>query len=331
MDIPKYIGLYLLKNNFCYVHGLGNMEMKKVSATYDSQALTGPSFQVVLSHTGSIDDNFANFIATNEQISISKASNALRDFSTQARTDLHNGKEVVIPSVGKFTEKNGVVQFITDPHLQYTPPSIPTLRSAKRLEEATVFNTYTPANIDFNEPGTTPAPTNSFNTGTINWGKIAIMVGILVVIIAAAIIGISYFTGRQSSQPSFAPPPQVIAPKDTAKPQAMSVAAMDSIAKLADTTHKSALPAMGNPPAPAAAPVANTIQYKVLLNSYDNLAKAQKRMDRLKGFHYAVQLVTKDSAHYQIVLPVSSAAADTTHVLDSLKRVLNPKGVSMYR
>ena len=111
MDIAKYIGLFLLKNHFCYVHGLGNLELHKKSATHDGKSLQSPSYDVVVTPGGSIDDNLANFIAVNEQISISKAANALRDYSIQARKDMTAGKEVLLPNIGKFVEVNGKVQF----------------------------------------------------------------------------------------------------------------------------------------------------------------------------------------------------------------------------
>src|SRR4051794_6193053 len=100
MDIARYIGLFLLKNQFCYVHGLGNMELKKVPATNDGKSLQAASYEIVVTPGGSIDDNLANFIATNEQISISKAANTLREYSIQARKDMSEGKEVPIPGLG---------------------------------------------------------------------------------------------------------------------------------------------------------------------------------------------------------------------------------------
>ena len=42
MDIAKYIGLYLLKNNFCYLHGLGNLEIKRRPAVYEGDSLHAP-------------------------------------------------------------------------------------------------------------------------------------------------------------------------------------------------------------------------------------------------------------------------------------------------
>ena len=132
MDIAKYIGLYLLKNHFCYVHGIGNIELIKRPATYDGKALQAPSYEVAVTPGGSIDDNLANFIATNEQISISKAANALRDFSGQARTNMAAGKEVEIPNIGKLVEQGGKVKFITDDKFHFTPAGIPTIKIVKK-------------------------------------------------------------------------------------------------------------------------------------------------------------------------------------------------------
>src|SRR4051812_28989915 len=130
MDIAKYIGLFLLKNQFCYVHGLGNLELKKVPAAHDNKSVNAPAYDVIVSPAGSIDDNLANFIATNEQISISKAANALREFSIEARKDMAGGKEVPIPNIGKFIEEHGKVKFVTDANFKYTPASIPVIKNS---------------------------------------------------------------------------------------------------------------------------------------------------------------------------------------------------------
>src|SRR6185312_10774720 len=145
MDIAKYIGLFLLKNHFCYVHGLGNMELTRKPAIHDGKALQPPSYEVMVTPGGSIDDNLANFIATNEQISISKAANALRDFSIQARKDMSDGKEVEIPNIGKFVEESGKVKFITNDNFRFTPAGIPTIRNSKQLEEQNAKPAHKPS------------------------------------------------------------------------------------------------------------------------------------------------------------------------------------------
>lgn len=310
MDIAKYVGLFLLKNNFCYIPGLGNLELKKKPASYDGQALQASQYEVLLTLTGSIDDNLANFIATDEQISISKAANAIRDFSTQARAALAEGKEVIIPATGKFIEQNGRIQFITDPNLSYAPPSIPALKMAKRTEEEPRFS----AKADEPAPG---------NTASVNWGKIAIWVLILAVVAGIAAFGIKYLNDRNEATTQEAPPvvdtPVTQAPVLVTQPD---TTATDTATARQDTAAA----------APAAAPTTTggDMQYKVVLNTYDNGAKAQKRLKQLTGFGHKVELVSKDSTHYYIVLPMTGAAADTAHVLDSLRKNFNPKGVSIY-
>jgi nucleoid DNA-binding protein len=182
MDIAKYIGLFLLKNNFVYLHGLGNLELKKKPASYDGDALHAPEYDVALTPGGSIDDNLANYIATHEQISISKAANALREFSTATRAELSAGKEVEIPGIGKFVEEqNGLVRFLANPHLKHVPPAVPMLRMSKRLEEAPDFRRES---ID-NSPGG--------EGNGVAWGRIALLGLLMVVIIGGIVLGFRYF------------------------------------------------------------------------------------------------------------------------------------------
>lgn len=305
MDIAKYIGLYLLKNNFCYIHGLGNLELKKKSATHEGQTLSGPQYEVELSLTGSIDDNLANFIATHEQTSISKAANALRDFSIATRADLQAGKDVEIPSLGKFTEQNGVIRFITDPNLQYTPPSIPVLRTAKRVEEAPSFKMVDPAEGEYRGAG-------------MNWSKIGLWVGVLIVIAIILIFGIRYLNSRQSMP---APQETVTAPDTSALTPPVAAQQQDTTTAPHDTTAAA-------PQVPATAPNGQT---KVIIGTYTARAAAERRVKTLTSNGNTVELIAKDSTNYLVLMPISIQPADSASVLDSLRRMFNPKGVSIYR
>ena len=311
MDIARYIGLFLLKNNFCYIHGLGNLELKRRPAAQEGQALNAPRYEVLLTPGGSIDDNLANFIAVNEQISISKASNALRDFSIQARAELQAGGEVVLPAIGKFIETNGRIQFITDPHLQYTPPSVPVVPVAKRAEE---------------EQGKSPAPAkepSAHSRTTVNWGKIIIWVLILGIVTAGAIFGVR-FIAEQQQQAAAVPADTIPEPVPEVIMEIPGAPAEDSTLLPADTTA---------PEAAATVPAAedDLLQYKVIINEYDNLPRAEKREKQLLSFGNNVTLATRDSATYYILMPMSSPVSDTARILDSLRRQFNPKGVSVYR
>ena len=238
MDVAKYIGLFILKNHFCYIQGLGNLEMKKRPASYDGRALHAASYDVLLVPAGSLDDSLANFIATNEQISISKAANALREYSLQAKADLQAGKEVVIPAIGKFVDVEGKTTFVTDAKLQYATPPIPVVRLNKREE--------TPAASSAQKTGTTapykptaatasPAyqqPAYEEETGSrLNWSRIILVAAIFLVFIALNIIGYNYIKHRKTT-----PPPAVvenpIPPKDTTPlPQSVMPITADTIAK----------------------------------------------------------------------------------------------------
>lgn len=298
MDIANYIGLFLLKNNFCYLHGLGNLELRKKPASYNGEALQGSQYEVVLTPGGSIDDNLANFIATNEQISISKAANALRDFSTQARAELQTGKEVPIPGIGRFTGSIGAVRFITDPHLAYTPPVIPALRMAKRTEEEPTF---------VEREHSSPAADGG--GPQVNWGKIIMLSLIVVVVAAAAIWGIRYLNENASTNTGKEAPV-----RDTVSAEPTAPVVTDTVA---------AEPAAGSNVQTAAD---GTLSYKVLLNTYATEAKAQRRVQQLTNMGRTVEMIPLDSTHYAVVMPMSSPAVDTTRIVDSLGRLYGNNG-----
>ena len=65
MDVAKYIGLFLLKNGQCYVHGLGTMQLVRKPASYDGQALQPSSYEILMAPCGNVDEALSNFIANN--------------------------------------------------------------------------------------------------------------------------------------------------------------------------------------------------------------------------------------------------------------------------
>jgi large-conductance mechanosensitive channel len=302
MDIAKYIGLYLLKNKFCYLHGLGNLQIVRKAAVHDNTAIQAPQYEVLLSPLGSVDDSFANFIATNEQVSIAAAANALRDFSIQAKADLKAGKEVLIPAIGKFVNNsNGTVYFITDENLNYQPAPIPIV--PKRAEDAPSFQKY----------NTEPTP-----TATVNWGKIILLSLIALVVLGSIIFGIIYVLNSQSGKETTTAAEQPLAPAAAPESTIAAPSIPDTTAQT-DTAIRTTTVADNNG------------TYQVVLNTYNNLPKAEKRKKQLEASKNVVDIITQDSATYWVVMPISGTAADTVHVLDSLRVFFNPKGVYIYR
>ena len=300
MEIAKYIGLFLLKNHFCYVHGLGNMELNKRPSIHDGKSLQPPSYEVVVTPGGSIDDNLANFIATNEQISISKAANTLREYSIQARKDMALGIEVPIPNIGRFVEQNGSVKFITDDKFSFTPAGIPTIRNSKQLDEQ---------NAKFAHKPSYPPP---HKADSVNWSMV-ILVSVLLIIVGGGIYGIYYYSNQN---------------KKNNIPVADTVARVQPPAPI-DTTH-----VQKDTIAVVAPPVVDTLQvntYKMVIGDYHTKAKADKRQSNLQLNGNHVEVVQKDSTDFLVILTINCRIVDTTHVKDSLKVWYGYKNVMTYK
>lgn len=328
MDVAKYIGLFLLKNQFCYVHGLGNLELKKKPASYDGGALHAPVYEVQLTPAGSIDDNLANFIATNEQISISKAANALRDFSTDARADLQAGKEVVIPALGKFIDDHGKIIFKTDASFSYAPPSIPTMRSAPQPQPERPSASYIPPVSTYTPPKpaetvTTEADNYQERTkqsysepasgGTLNWGRIILAGAVLLAVVGVVVFGWRYLQQRQNAAADAATP-QVIEDTMAAAPIVPATPAVDT---------------SGQPGQMAL--IDSNLYFTVILKSYDTRAAAERKVKQLASYGNDVKLGIADSTTYYVLMPVVAKPADTARLLDSLDRYFNPReGVAIY-
>jgi len=316
MDVAKYIGLFLLKNKFAYVHGLGNLEIKKKPAAYEGEALTGSVYEIELTPMGSIDDNLANFIATNEQISISKASNALRDFSTEAREKLEQGETVSIPSIGIFAEENGKIVFITDPHFQFNPTPIPSIRVARKKDE-TVYTTN--ADIPPVKPRYIDPQPREEEKG-FSALKIAAWILGLIILGALAYFGIRYMNDHNSTEVA----PLINLPEQDTVPQTIPPIEENTLTHEPETEE----------PQPAMKQEDGMLSFEVILNSYHDRARAEKRTSQLKSYGNHVSLKSaRDSSEFYVVLPLEKIAPpDTSRILDSLGRVFNPsQGVKIYQ
>lgn len=340
MDIAKYIGLYLLKNQTCYIHGLGNIELRRKPASYDGRNLIPGVSEVVVIPVNTVDDSLANFIATNEQISISKAGNALKDFVAIATADIQAGREVPIPAIGSFYDVNGKLQFATAPQLQLTPSPIPAEKSLPRRNAGATATMQAQPNYEQQAPAYTPpppvsAPPPSYQhppmeeeaKGGMNWGRV-----ILFVLILMALIGGVFYVAKNvlklgggASKPPAEQQIHLPAPEDV--PNAMPAADTTQLIDTAETM------VVEEPVTPAAEPVVNKgplLNFKVIINTYDERARAEKRLNRLRSYGHKVELKAEDSSLYYILIPVSVPKADTARVLDSLKRTYNPDGVYVY-
>lgn len=344
MDIAKYIGLYLLKNQTCYVHGLGNIEIRRKPASYDGRNLVPGVSEVVVVPANTVDDSLSNFIATNEQISISKASNALKDYATNAMADVQAGREVLIPAIGSFFQVNDKLQFATAPQLLLTPQPIPTEKNLPRRNTGAATSTQAPS-LGYQQEQQAPAymappvatmqvPAQPYpqmeeeKKGGLNWGRIILFVLILLALIG----GVAYVAKNILKIGGGAPAPvqqqqpmTVPAPADT----------IGASQRTTDTTQliDTAETMVVDETVPAQQPVVNKgpmLNFKVIINTYEERARAEKRLSRLRSYGHRVELVSEDSSTYYILLPVSIQRADSSRAMDSLRRTYNPDGVFVY-
>ncbi len=176
MDIASYIGQFLLRNKYCYLHGIGSLKLNKLPKS-DAGSF---AYHVQLLPGGSIDDLFANFVATSEQVSISKAANAIREYNSEIRSLLDAQQKVIIPTIGYLVKVDNHYTFVTDDNFSYQPSVNPALKfvNAKSIKEATTSDEVIEE-----------APQKAI----VNWSKIILFIALLIV------VGIAiYFIATQS-------------------------------------------------------------------------------------------------------------------------------------
>ncbi|MGN6247501.1 MAG: hypothetical protein ACTHNG_04055, partial [Ginsengibacter sp.] len=69
-----------------------------------------------------------------------------------------------------------------------------------------------------------------------------------------------------------------------------------------------------------ATPVSDTVSFNVVVSEYHTINAADRRLQMLKNNHRNVILYTDDSTMYKIAEPFKLPLADTTRILDSLRR-----------
>jgi len=295
MDIAKYIGLFLLKNNYCCLQGLGNLEIRKRPASQQEGQLNAPQYEAMFSQTGSIDDALANFIATNESVSIAKASNEIREFISYAKAELAAGNDVLIPSVGKYTPGgNGMTRFELDP--AFSLPGKPVIISAPVRPAAAPELAYQ----------------ESSRQSNVNWGLITLWSVILLVVGSILFFGIRYMTQQSSSSDN------PVNSVDSQMVEVTTPATVDTTAGPATTDSMSTVPAVA---------AGDTPSYNFVIGTYKSLSAAQRREKQLNGYGHQVSVMTQDSAAFYVVKSVKTA--DTLYMKDSLSKVLNPSGVTI--
>lgn len=364
MDVAKYIGLFLLKNEQCYIHGLGTLQFSRKPAAYDGQNLQAPSHEIIMVQGGNVDESLANYIATNEQISITKASNALRDFSTDTKNTLQAGNLVPLPHLGKFTFTDGRIGFITDPHLQYKTAPIKAQKgvSLQHNERPPIphqpYIPTTPIGSPLAAPGQPPASPHmqqymhqQEEPERLNWARIIFVLLLLIVMAGGAYYAYERYMAPKARtvKPALSLPEDVneepeqtefaeesILPVDSAIVDSLGNEPEESIQATpapATEQNRNAITSQntknGSPVTPQQPP-AKYITLKAVLNTFDNKDEAYARKRSLSAKGLPVEVIEEDTNYYFVIMNVKTTNPNNKQVLDSISNLYNPEGVFPY-
>ncbi|MBK7762755.1 MAG: hypothetical protein IPI46_05200 [Bacteroidetes bacterium] len=311
MDINKYIGQFLLKNKYCSLPGLGVFDLKKESARIhaNDNHISAPKYTIVFTPVGSIDDTFASFIASAENVSISNASNNIKEYCKNVKEQLAKSGRYEIEFLGSFGMSNGRISFqqSDDLDLGNEPAPLPPLLEKPKLTDQQT------AKPDYSYP---PASSGKKSGSGL---KIFLWILLLAILGGGAWFGYDYYTKNYVSEPE----EEVIAPE---------ILPVDTIATLVDTSSNLS-PAsiqdstlqndsLASSTRPSSS---NSNEYNVVILSYNDEASANAKSAKLNRYGNNTSVVNSNGK-FVVAIKAVHPLNDTTLLVDSLRRFFNPKG-----
>jgi hypothetical protein len=323
MDIGKYIGKFLLKNKYCSLPGLGVFDLKKIGSQVQSGEVSAPKYQITFNPVGSIDDTFASFIANFENVSISNASNNIKEYCVMVKEEVAKTGRYEIENLGKLSLANNklVFQQSSDLDLGYEPVAVAPLE----MKPAATNEPGITRKDDYSYP-----PSKPYKNANTNWMKMLLPALILATLSVLGYFGYQYFQSSKGDEPIHESEEQ--AKVDTV--QHATPLLNDTVVSAQDTTHIDSSAIATKPVdtnatvtnvVPPSKPVNNGTVYQVAILSFDNEASAIKKSDKLKSYGNNTSVVTRDGK-YIVVNSAAQPMNDTTRLVDSLRRMFNPKG-----
>ncbi len=321
MDINKYIALFLVKNKYCSLPGLGTLTLEKVAANKNGENIDAPRHTISFKNVGSIDDQLPHFIGVQENISTNNASNALSVFAKEVKAELKEGNPFVLEGLGRFISSNGNISFQQQSDLDIAefsqqlppPPEVPKIT----VQTNSVINKV---NDDLKE--------NIRNKprAEIGLAKFLIPASLLAVLA----IGGYYAYTKMNTTPKEASATEttntnVDAAQTADTVNANIIADTNSVNTATTATTVSAPVVKDSTIAPTAA-VASGRAMKVVIQTYKTEMEANKRVAVLTKIGKPVSMLPTDSGAYHVVLSLPSTSNTPTIVLDSLRKFFNPKG-----
>jgi hypothetical protein len=319
MDIGKYIGKFLLKNKYCSLPGLGVFELKKSGASLHGNELEPPTYQISFSPIGSIDDTFASFIATHENVSISNASNNIKEFCKTVKEDIAKTGGFDIDHLGKLVNSNGKIAFrqSSDLDLSYTPISVPVAepKPAPVSESTGSEYSYPPALSSYARK----------RKSAWLWPVLGLL--LLGLLGGGGYFGYTYWKKKQAeaepvSVETLSEPTLSFDTAQTALPDTLST---DSNTIVRDSMPTTTPPDSAATATAPAAPVATGALHQIVIMSSPTEAVAAARSKKLNSWGHQTQVVNR-AGQFMVTISSSHPSNDTLKLVDSIRKVFNPGG-----
>lgn len=294
MNIAEYIGAFLLENQNCYLHAIGNWELKKQAASYNDEEgnVVPASYDVVFSKTdGSIDDSLANYIANIERVSLSNASNQIRVFIEESLVTMREGNEVSLPGLGKiFMDSTQEIQFEKDPNFQAQGKTIPFFKiseAAKRRKEGLneIIETTEIKELKAGEEVV-------IKPATLNWSKILILIAII-----AAVLGTAGYLVYQFVNKSNEVQQEVEQVVEGETVQVETVIEEEEVVEEV---------------------AGHTGDWNVLLNVYPSEERADARSKQLNSYGHNTSIKTQGAGEFGVIISVENTGQTEEEVLKEM-------------
>lgn len=326
MDIGKYIGKFLLKHKYCSLSGLGVFDLKKIGSQVNASnsEVSAPSYLITFNPVGSIDDSFASFVANFENVSISNASNNIKEYCFMVKEEVARTGKFEIDSLGKLSMQGGKMIFQQSSNLDlgYEPVVVTQIEVKPSIQ---AVEGEAPKKEDYSYP-----PSRPYRTGNANWMKMLVPLLLVLGLVTLAFFAYKYFTQNQQDEPL--QNTNEMAQVDTmsqAQTQNLDTTAI-STDTLSNANQDSAATQVTNTDSAnnniaAAKLVNNGTLYSVAILTFDNEAMAIKKSDKLKSYGNNTSVVNRDGK-FIVVNSAAHPFNDTTRLVDSLRKMFNPKG-----
>ncbi len=323
MDLNNYIALYLVKNKYCSLPGLGTLTLIKEPAVKGSGNIDSPKYNITFKNVGSIDDQLPHFIGLKENISTNNASNALSVFAKEVKEEIAEGRPFVIEGLGRFVNANGKLDFQQQSDLdlgeftqQLPPAPTPTV-------VATQNNTLSAGNDTLRE--------NHQNNPKqpMSIGKILVPLGLIALLGVGGYYAFNYLKNKPSADQAIS---DVTADTTIASTSATTTDTTNNLStpSVVDTSTRVVTPATAvtdtTKPAAPVAPVASGPAMKVAIQTYKTEAEASKRIASLVKLNKDASLLKADSVTFHVVINLPSTSNTAEKVVDSLRKFYNPGG-----